>query len=151
MATKSGRATDPLVGFQFSLELQGAVTGFFSDVSGLESETEVIEHKVVDGKGQGSIQKIPGRLKWANVTLKRGVTADTQIWEWRKLVEEGKIKDARKNGSIVMYDYNFEKVAQWDLVNAWPSKVSGPQFKSDSNEVGVEELTIVHEGFKRVQ
>jgi phage tail-like protein len=82
---------------------------------------------------------------------KRGITADMQIWTWRQKVEEGKIKDARYTGSIVMYDYNFEEVARWKVMNAWPSKVSGPQFKSDGNEYGVEELTLVHEGFTRTK
>jgi phage tail-like protein len=151
MANKASRETDPLVGFQFSIEFGSNITGFFTECSGLESETEVIEHKVVTKTGQPLIQKIPGRLKWANVTLKRGITSDTEIWKWREKVVAGDIKGARSGGSIVMYDYNFEEVARWNLENAWPSKVSGPQFKSDGNEYGVEELTLVHEGFKRVK
>jgi phage tail-like protein len=141
---------DPLVGFNFALELSGAIAGYFTEVSGVGSEHEIIEHKVVDKKGQETVFKIPGRLKWTDISLKRGVTSDMQIWNWRKSVEEGKMKDARKNGSIIMFDRTYQKVAQWDFVNAWPSKVSGPTLKADSNDFGVEELTIVHEGMKRV-
>jgi phage tail-like protein len=60
------------------------------------------------------------------------------------------VADARANCSIIMQDRNYEDVARWDFQNAWPSKVSGPSLKSDSNEFGIEELTLVHEGIARV-
>jgi len=150
MANKSGRDTDPLVGFNFGLELQGTITGYFTECSGVGSESEVIEHKVVNDKGMEIVQKIPGRLKWQDVTVKRGITQDMQIWDWRELVEKGQMDQARKPCSIVMFDRNYEEVARWNFENAWPSKVSGPSVKSDSNEIGVEEVTLVHEGMDRV-
>ncbi len=150
MANKSGRDTDPLVGFNFGLELQGTITGYFTECSGVGSESEVIEHKVVNDKGMEIVQKIPGRLKWQDVTVKRGITQDMQIWDWRELVEKGQMDQARKTCSIVMFDRNYEEVARWNFENAWPSKVSGPSVKSDSNEIGVEEVTLVHEGMDRV-
>lgn len=148
MATRN---TDPLVGFTYSLEVSGVINGFFTEVSGLGSETEIVEHKVVDKQGRDFVQKIPGRLKWGDITLKRGITEIMDVWDWRKMVEDGDTQGARKNGSIVMLDRNFQPVAQWDFVNGWPSKVSGPQLQSDSNAFGVEEITIVHEGIKRVK
>lgn len=145
------RDTDPLIGFHFGLDIQGIVTGFFTEVGGLGSETEVVEHKVVSQSVQETVQKIPGRLKWGDITLKRGITAVMDMWDWRKMVEDGDIVGARKNGSIIMYDEALTPIAQWDFVNAWPSKVTGPSLQSDSNAFGVEELTIVHEGIKRVK
>lgn len=151
MAKSSGRETDPLLGYQFALETQGMVTGYFSEVGGIGSENEIVEHKVVDDQGHEYVQKIPGRLKWGDVTLKRGITDNLQVWEWRKVIEEGKMKDGRKNCSIKMYDRDFKLAARWDFVNAWPSKVTGPSVKADSNEFGVEEVVLVHEGMKRVK
>lgn len=90
-------------------------------------------------------------MKWGDITLKRGITAQMDIWAWRKKVEDGMVDDARTNGSIIMLDQELTPVAQWDFENAWPSKVSGPQVQSDSNNFGVEELTIVHEYIVRVQ
>lgn len=143
------RGSDPLVSFHFALEVSGAVSGFFTEINGLGSETEIVDHKVVTPNGQEVIQKIPGRLKWGEITLKRGVTAEMDMWKWRKLVEDGKISDARKNGSIVMYDESLKEIARWNFVNGWPSKINGPQLQADSNAYGVEELTIVHEGIVR--
>ena len=146
------RAEDPLVSFSFTLDIQGVVTGFFSEVSGLGSETEVIDQKVMSPDGKAEIiRKIPGRMKWGDISLKRGITDIMDVWTWRKMVEDGDIKGARKNGSIMMLNQSSEIVAQWDFVNAWPSKVSGPQIQSDSNALGVEEMTIVHEGIKRIK
>jgi phage tail-like protein len=142
---------DPLVGFMFKLDLQGTVTGYFTECSGLGSEHEVVEHKVVGQDGKEITMKIPGRLKWSDLTLKRGITKDMQIWEWRKMVEDGNVKAARKNGTITMLDREYNPAAQWDFTDAWPSKVSGPTPKADSNEIGVEEMTIVFETYKRVK
>jgi phage tail-like protein len=140
---------DPLVGFHYAIEVQGVVTGYFTECSGVGSEHEIIEHKIVDEKGRESIQKIPGRLKWQDITLKRGITDNMDIWDWRDQVVQGKVTDARRNGSVIMFNQALEEVARWNFENAWPSKVSGPSMKSDSNEFGVEELVIVHEGLYR--
>ena len=140
---------DPLVGFHYAIEVQGVVTGYFTECSGIGSEHEVIEHKVVDGKGREYVQKIPGRLKWENITLKRGITDNMDIWEWREQVLSGHVDDARRNGSIVMFDQALEERARWNFENAWPVKVSGPAIKSDSNEFGIEELVLTHEGLYR--
>ena len=140
---------DPLVGFHYAIEVQGVVTGYFTECSGIGSENEVIEHKIVDDKGRETIQKLPGRLKWQDVTLKRGITDNMDIWDWRDEVVQGKVDDARRNGSVVMFNQQLSEVARWNFENAWPSKVSGPSMKSDSNEFGVEELVITHEGLYR--
>jgi phage tail-like protein len=143
------RDTDPALGFHFRLEVQGRVTGFFTEIGGLGSEHEVIEHKVVDMNGNDLIQALPGRLKWQPITLKRGLTSVRDVWDWRKMVEDGKVSEARSNGTITMFNQSLQPVAKWDFKNAWPSKVTGPQLQSDSNTFGIEEMTIVHEGIER--
>jgi phage tail-like protein len=140
---------DPIVGYHFALDVQGVIKGYFTEVSGIGSETEVAEQKVVNEKGIQVILKVPGRLKWGDITLKRGLTSSMDLWKWRQLVEDGKVKDARKNGSIIMFDQSLKPVAQWDFKNAWPSKITGPAPKSDSNELQVEEIVIVHEYITR--
>jgi phage tail-like protein len=142
---------DPLAGFQYALDISGKISGFFQDCSGIGSEHEIIEQKLTDANGRAFIQKIPGRMKWNDVTLKRGITGEMDLWKWRKLVEDGDVDGARTHCSIVMMNRVGKPVAQWDFVNAWPSKVSGPELKSDSNDYGVEEVVIVHEGMTRIK
>jgi phage tail-like protein len=142
---------DPLVGFHFAVDIQGVVKGYFTEVSGLGSEHEVIEHKVINETGHEIVLKIPGRLKWENITLKRGITASLDIWDWRKQVEDGEVDGNRRDGSIVMFDHKLNPVARWEFKQAWPVKVTGPQPKADSNEIGIEELTLAHEYIRRVK
>lgn len=150
-ATKDAVTGDPLVSFNFEIKVEGTLSGFFTECSGLGSESEVIDHKIMaEGTKESIVRKIPGRLKWGDVTMKRGITANMDFWDWRKSVEEGNVSTARKDGSIIMYDQEGSEVARWNFTAAWPSKISGPSVKSDSNEVGVEELVIVHEGITRV-
>ncbi len=140
---------DPLIGFKYSLDIGGKVTGYFTEVSGLDIEYEPVELKVVNDKGVPLIIQQPGRIKYTDITLKRGITSNLDIWGWRQEVEDGNVDSARVNGSITMRAEDGSPVAVWNFENGWPSKVSGPQVKSDSNEYGVEEVVIVHEYLKR--
>ncbi|MBL7208503.1 MAG: phage tail protein [Dehalococcoidia bacterium] len=139
---------DPLASFSFYVDIQGAVVGTFKECSGLGSETELIEAKETD-KGRLVYMKMPGALKWENISLKRGITDSMDVWEWRKKVEEGDMSGARKNGSIIMYDQTNNEIARWNFSDGWPRKVSGPSFNAENNEIGIEELEIVHEGIAR--
>lgn len=141
---------DPLVSAWFGLEFQGAVVGAFRECTGLGSENEVVEYKASGPKGDFVIKKVPGRLKWNNITLKRGITDQMDLWKWRKLVEQGNVDQARKNGTITMYDTKGTAIAKWNFVNAWPSKITGPDANAGSNDVAIEELEITHEGYERV-
>lgn len=141
---------DPLVSSWFGVEFQGQVVGAFRECTGLGSENEVVEYKASGQKGEFVIKKVPGRLKWNNITLKRGITNAMDMWQWRKLVEQGKIGDARKNGTITMYNQQGDAIAKWNFTNAWPSKLSGPSANASNNEVAIEELELTHEGYERV-
>jgi len=68
----------------FRLQIGGReAIGQFREVSGLDSEQEIIEQKEVDANGNVSIKKVPGNLKYSNVELKRGIDVDKALWEWR--------------------------------------------------------------------
>ena len=139
---------DPLVAFHFFVEA-GDVQGAFRDCSGLGSESDVVEYKYADKDGKSLVRKVPGRTKWENIVLKRGITDDMNIWKWRKQVEDGQVESARRNGSVVLYDQSNKEVARWNFKEAWPSKVTGPQLNAQGNEIAIEELTLVHEGIVR--
>jgi phage tail-like protein len=108
---------DPLVSTWFGVEFQGSVVGAFRECTGMGSEQEVVEYKASGSKGESVIHKVPGRLKWNNIVLKRGITDAMDMWKWRGQVEKGQIDDARKNGSIVMFNQKGEEVARWDRTN----------------------------------
>jgi phage tail-like protein len=142
---------DPLVSAWFGIEFQGQVIGAFRECTGLGSENEIVEYKASGPTGEYVIKKVPGRMKWNNITLKRGITSAMDMWTWRKMVEQGNVDGARRNGSIVMFNTQGMPMARWNFVNAWPSKLTGPTANANNNEVGIEELEITHEGYERVQ
>lgn len=150
-ATNDVVSGDPLVSAHFLVTVDKFAVGYFLEVGGLGSETEVTEHKVVGQNNQDLIRKVPGRSKWNDITLKRGMTANMEFYNWRKMVEQGQVADARANMTIQMLDQVGAIVAEWTVEKAFPSKISGPSLKSDSNDIGVEELTIVHEGIERTK
>jgi phage tail-like protein len=142
---------DPLVAFKFGLEIEGKLSGMFNSVNGIGSETEVISQKVVNSEtGETIVRQLPGRLTWTPITMKRGVTSNMDIWKWRQSVVEGKIDDARTNCSIIAYNQENKEIARWNLENAWPSKVVGPEMDAGSTNYMIEDVTIVHEGVERV-
>ena len=98
-----------------------------------------------------TIRKLAGLQKFSNITLKRGITDDHDIWKWRTMVMDGKIKDARKNGQIILLDDEGKEAAEWTFTDGWPTKWTGPTFNATANEVAIDTLEIVHEGLKRVK
>jgi phage tail-like protein len=138
-----------MVGFGFKVDASGKATGYFTEVGGISSETEVTEHKVVAPNGQEVVRKLAGRLKWGDITLKRGITSNMDFWKWRQEVVDGNVAQARTNCTIEMQDQTGKPVARWTLDLAWPSKLTGPAMSTDSSAVGIEEVTLVCEGFIR--
>jgi phage tail-like protein len=144
----AARLEDPLVGFQFSLDANG-MTGYFTEVSGISSENGVATHKVVTAEAKEVTLQVPGRVEWGEITLKRGLTTNVEFWGWRETVVTGDIVGARQDCTITMYDRSYAPVVAWTILNAWPSKLSGPQISADSNDLTIEEMTLVHEGLYR--
>jgi phage tail-like protein len=141
----------PLVGYHFFVEVQGKLLGAFREATGLTSESEKIEYKASGPKGEEITVTQPGRTKYPDIVLKRGMTSNMDMWSWRKDIEDGKFKDAKKNGSIVLYDQAHSEIARWNFENGWPTKVEGPSLNSANNEVAVESLTLAVSKTTRVK
>jgi phage tail-like protein len=139
---------DPLRSFKFRLEIDGIQRAGFREASGLDSSQDPIDYREGDDKTM-TIRKLPGLKKFSNIVLKRGITDDMDLWKWRKQVMDGKIKDARKHGSVILMDDEGNDKARWDFVEGWPTKWTGPSFNATGNEVAIETLEITHEGVDR--
>ncbi|TNE54001.1 MAG: phage tail protein [Bacteroidetes bacterium] len=132
----------PKFHFEVSLGSQDSTTSF-QEISGLETETQVIEYRHGDSK-QFSTIKMPGISKVGNVTLKKGIfVKDNKFYDWYKNISMNTIK--RETVVIKLLDQNGNATMTWTLSNAWPTKVSGTDMKSDSNEVAVETLELAYE------
>jgi phage tail-like protein len=137
---------DAIAGYTFKIEIDGEIIAQFKEVSGLSSEVSVIVHRENNLTGKAVEHKLPGPPKFGDITLKRGKTDNKTIWEWHKKVTEGKIDEARKNFSIVLYDYAGAEICRYNFVAGWPSKASIGSLQAGGSDVLMEEVTIVHEG-----
>jgi len=144
--------TEELFGnFNFLLEIQGVISdtrvivGGFKAVSGMDSETEVIEFK------QGNdmvVRKKPGRTTYANIVLERGYTATDDLWQWRKNIEDGKID--RRSGSIIILDNDGQtEVARYNFFEAWPAKWYVPDMDADKSAMAIEKVELAVEKIER--
>jgi phage tail-like protein len=142
---------DPLVAFKFGLEVEGKFSGFFTSVSGIGSENEVLYEKIENPQtGETIIRAHAGRLSWTPITLERGITTSTEIWDWRQQVVVGDVDGARVDCSIVAYDQSNQEIARWNLVDAWPSSMIGPVMEEGGTSYMIEQVILVHEGMTRV-
>lgn len=139
---------DALSSYLFHVEIDNVTLIQFKEVSGLKLEISVIEHQENKAKGIPMNKPVPGVRKNNPVTLKRGITTDTGWWEWVKLVHDGKIDDARRNASVVLYAYDHTQSFRVNLLSCWPSSLSISGLQAGGTEIAVEEVTLVHEGLE---
>jgi phage tail-like protein len=133
----------PLPNFYFSVHLGDDDSVSFAEVSGLDSETEVIEYRHGNSPVFYPI-KMPGLGKVRNVTLRKGIFVnDSRFWDWYNEIKMNTI--GRRTVVINLLDENGQPRATWTLNNAWPCKISGAELKSDTSEVAVESLEIAYE------
>jgi phage tail-like protein len=133
----------PIPKFHFQVEWGGSRIGF-TEVSGLDITTEVIEYR--DGASpEYSKVKMPGQRKFSNITMKRGTfKGDNEFYSWFNTVNLNQIE--RRNLTISLLNENHEPVVVWKVKNAWPTKVTPTDLKADGNEVALESLELAHEG-----
>jgi phage tail-like protein len=140
-----GNRNDPYGQFNFQVEIDGVVVGGFTEVSGLTTDTNIIEYRE-GNENHGTTRKLPGLIKYSNIVLKRGWTASTALWNWRKNVIDGKTK--RASGAIILLDESRAPALRWNFREGWPSKWEGPALNGKTSEVAIETMEIAHEGLE---
>ena len=126
--------------------------GRFSEVSGLQIDVDVEEY--VEGGENGFVHKLPGRMKWPNLVLKRGITKDDVFMKWfQDAVGDGMAersgKSKRTSAAITLLGPDgTTRLRKWNIVDAMPVRWTGPSFATDSTGAAVEELEIAHHGFR---
>jgi phage tail-like protein len=139
---------DPYRQFRFRVEIDGITQAGFSECSFADTTTDPVEYR--EGDELPTARKLSGLTKCGNITLKWGITDTTEIYSWRQQIIDTGAEGARKNMSIILVDEAGSDKARWDITRAWPTKYDPPDFSAKGNEVAIETLEIVHEGFKRV-
>ncbi len=133
----------PMPKFHFQVKWDAEVMSF-QEVSGLDIEAQPIEYRHGDSPEFSTI-KMPGIKKSGNVTMKKGVfKSDNKFWDWFNQIKMNTIK--RVPVTIILLDETGGTTMTWTLANAWPTKITGTDLKSDGNEVAIESIEIAHEG-----
>ncbi len=136
----------PLTKFHFVVSWGGSRIGF-TEVSGLEAETELIEYREGSSAEYSKI-KMPGMQKYANITLKRGTfLGDNDFFEWWKTTRMLG-KPERRDLIISLLNEEHAPVMNWKVKNAFPTKVQATDLKADGSEVAIETLELAHEGIE---
>lgn len=139
---------DPYGQFNFLIEIDGVTTAGFSEVSGLTSDTNIMEYREGAEALPATVRKLPGLIKFTNIVFKRGYTTDTTLWTWRQTVLEG--TPQRTTGTVTLLDEARNPVLSWQFTQAWPTKLEGPGLNGKTSDVAIETLEIAHEGLELV-
>ena len=141
-ATGGGRQ-DPYLSCLFAVELDQQVVAGFSEVLGLEIETEVESFR--EGGLHVHEQQLTGSTRFpSRLSLKRGMTDSDVLWSWHQEVLRGCI--TRKDVSILLLDGTGDEKWRWSFRGAAPVKWVGPRFRAANSEVAIEALDLVHRG-----
>ncbi len=141
----TGIRIDPYSAYNFLVEIDGIISGGFTEVSGLSITTAV---KTVKEGGMNDFEhKLPEATSYTDITLKKGITDMDTIWGWYDNVVKGKVE--RKNGTIYLLDHQGLPAMWWDFYEAFPVKWDGPSFNAATNTVATESLVLTHHGLKK--
>lgn len=132
--------------FRYKVEIDGLEAGGFSEVTGFDASIDVMEYR--EGDMVQTPMKIPGLKKYGNITLKQGLTDSTVMYTWIIAGVNGAVE--RKTITITLLDEEEQPAASWQVINAWPTKYTAPDFNATSSEVAIETLEIAHEGMTRI-
>lgn len=133
----------PLTSLRFEVDWGGKAASF-AEVSGLGVETGVVEYRG-GADPTLTVRKLPGLMKYGNVTLKRGVLAkDNEFFDWWTKNQQG--KHEQRDVTIKLLNEAGEETVSWALERAWPVKIEGPSLNAKDDAVAMESIEFCHEG-----
>ncbi len=136
----------PYRNFRFRLEIDGLDAGSFSEVSGFDATMDVVEYRAGDDPAI-TPTKLPGLIKYGNITLKWGAAETMVLYDWLIDITEGTIE--KKTVTLTALDEEGSPAASWRCINAWPVKYTAPDFNGTSSEIAIETIELAHEGLTR--
>lgn len=150
MSKSSAQRREPFPNYRFRVEIDGVSQANFCEVLIPESSSQVIE--IREGSDAASyIRKQAGLVSCGNLVLKWGLTNSMELYNWRKMVEQGKTSQIKRNISVVLLDEEANEAARWNFLNAWPCKYKAPDLNSLGNGVAIETLELAFESIQRVK
>lgn len=137
--------------FRYRVDIDGISRAGFSEVSGVSMNTDVVEYREGDDL-RNTPRKLPGLTKFGNVTLRWGVTDDSDFLEW--LLSVAPSNQAPPTGlvrhdiTITLIDDSGSDGPSWHLINAWPAGYTVPDLNGTGGDVAIQSLELAHEGLE---
>jgi phage tail-like protein len=136
---------NPYSAFNFIVEINGSQIAAFQEVSGLDSENQVIEYRE-GADALNTVRKLVGIEKYPNCTLSRGITGETTLFDWRKEVRDGSTAFPPVRDVVIqLQNEKHESVYKWKLTNAWCTKLTGPSLNAKGNEIAIEKMELAYD------
>jgi len=111
----------------------------FTSASGLDITYDTIEYR----DGTGSWYKMPGQRQSVSITLSKGVfPGKNALYEWVNSVQ---LNQVEKKDIIISLtnEAGTEVLLSWTVVNAFPTSLTSPSFDATSNEIAVQQITLM--------
>jgi phage tail-like protein len=142
---------DPLRDFRYRLEIDGIEQAGFAEVAIGDSSADPIEYR--EGDELTTVRKLNGLNKYANVTLKWGITDSTELSDWHALIVDDAtpLDEARRTVVIRIQSEAGEDKAAFEITKAWPCKYDPTDLNAKGNEVAIDTLELCNEGIRRIQ
>jgi len=134
----------PVPKFYFKVTIGDKGEIAFQEVSGLDTEYDMIEYRAGNSIEFLTVKK-PGLVKASEITLKKGVFAqDSPLFDYFTRVQMNTAQ--RETVTIQLLDEAHNPMFTWTLNNAYPLKLTSTDMNAQSSEVAVEEIVLAHEG-----
>lgn len=141
-----GAWQDPYRAYNFKIEIQGVAQGHFTECSQIGVRVEALSYR--EAGMQQVVHRMPGRVEYADVTLRYGVTSSRELWDWFMTAATG--NPERKNVSIVLLDSTgTTEVMRWNLQRAWARAATTTAYQAGGQEIAIDSVTLVFEGLER--
>lgn len=116
----------------------------FQSVSGLSVEYDVEEYK--EGGENRFTHKLPGRTKYADLVLKRGMLTDSEVTNW--CLAAFRDRDFRPADiSVILMNEKGEPLRTWNIAHAIPKKWLVTDLNANDNAVVIETLELIYQYF----
>ena len=142
-ATGSGNP-DPVSEMRFKVSLPGVTLGSFREVGGIAVEVETMDY--AEGGNNEFVHRLPVRLKFQNVVLKRGITHQKALLEWFNQTRQQGVEAKWGAVTVTLMGPGGEEIQTWSFREAYPVKWIGPTLNASSNQIASETLEIAHAG-----
>ncbi len=131
--------------YSFRVEIDGVSAGQFTSVDGLSIEQEVIEYQNGDDP---LTRKRPGRVKYGDITLKRGYVPSSVLNDWIEQARMGRGDYVRKTVTIILLGRDGAELKRWICHECFPKSWKVSSLDDKGNAVLTEEVVIAIEYFE---